>query len=169
MRAGWRGGGLETPCGSGSTNAGAAKARVWLPQIFKKYDIKLVCDAGAGDMRWHGGIFKGMIYYPFDLVPRSPKVYRFDITKKTLPECDAILCRHVLVHFDPSRIARTVEFFKQSGNYLIASQYPNARGFDYREQYNPIDLRPLLGEPLEQCEDTLVPDTYLAIWKLRNA
>lgn len=163
MREGW-GGGLHdgTPCGGGSTRAAAGNVAAALPLLVGRYGIKSVCDAGAGDLHWIATIpLPG--YRAFDLVPRRARVERLDIAAQLLPECDLILCRHVLIHFDPMRIATTIDLFKVSGKYLLASQYDDAPLWDGSQQYNPIDLRPLLGEPLERLADA---GSDLALWRL---
>lgn len=169
MLRGWKGGLADgTPCGSGSTLNATAVIRAWLPEIFKLYAIESVCDAGAGDLRWHrhSATFDAVDYRAFDFVPRHPLVAELDVTKQAPPACDAILCRHVLIHLDPPRIEATLALFKRSAMYLIASQYPDAPAFNPAYDYNPTDLRPQLGAPLRQCRDTNFPGTFLAIWRL---
>lgn len=163
MREGWGGGLWEgTPCGGGSTRGAAGNVAGALPLLIWKYAIKSVCDAGAGDLHWIADIpLPG--YKAFDLVPRHARVEPFDITRQVLPACDLILCRHVLIHFDPARIVVTLDLFRMSGRYLLASQYDDAPPFDEGSQYNPTDLRPLLGEQIERLPDT---GSDLALWRL---
>lgn len=163
MREGWGGGLWEgTPCGGGSTRIAAGNVAGALPLLIARYGIKSVCDAGAGDLHWIADIpLPG--YKAFDLVPRHARVGQLDITQQAPPMCDLILCRHVLIHFDPDRIVRTVGLFRQSGKYLLASQYDDAPQFDGASQYNPTDLRQLLGEPIERLADT---GSDLALWRL---
>lgn len=162
MREGW-GGGLAdgTPCGGGSTRAAAAAVAEAIPALVRRLGIGSVCDAGAGDLHWIGDI--GCEYRAFDIVPRAPGVELLDIAREPLPRCDLILCRHVLIHFDPERIGRTLALFTLSGRYLLASQYDDAPPFDGALQYNPTDLRPLLGEPIERIKDA---GSDLALWRL---
>jgi len=163
MRQGWGGGLYDgTPCGGGSTRASAGSVAGALPLLIGRYGIKSVCDAGAGDLHWISAIpLPG--YRAFDLVPRHARVEQFDITTQFLPACDLILCRHVLIHFDPARIEMALDLFQQSGKYLLANQYDDAPPFDASQQYNPTDLRPLLGEPIERLPDT---GSDLALWTL---
>ena len=174
MVRGWRGGLADgTPCGSGSTLANAKSVAARLPEFVGRYGILSVCDAGAGDLHWIKAVAWQVRYRAFDLYPRVAGVAALDITKEPMPPCDAILCRHVLIHLDPPRIERTLELFRQSGRYLLASQYDNChafdtvsrrvRTFDPQYDYNPTDLRPLLGEPLERIPDT---GSDLALWRL---
>jgi hypothetical protein len=164
MRKGWRGGLADgTPCGSGSTMSATASIREKLPSLMASHGIQSVCDAGAGDQHWIGSIQWKVEYRAFDLVPRREGVTALDITRDALPSCDVVLCRHVLIHLDPARISMAISLFRQSAKYLLASQYDNAGPFDNSEQYNPTDLRPLLGEPLERVADT---GSDLALWRL---
>lgn len=163
MRDGWSGGLSDgTPCGGGSTRASAAAVAAALPSLVRRYGIESVCDAGAGDLHWISAVdLPG--YRAFDLVPRSAAVTKIDIACERLPQCDLVLCRHVLIHFDPDRIAKTLGLFAMAAKYLLANQYDNAPPFDGSQQYNPTDLRPLLGEPIERLQDT---GSHLALWKL---
>lgn len=164
MREGW-GGGLAdgTPCGGGSTRKSAQSIAERLPALVDKYDVHTVCDAGAGDRHWVDGVKWELHYRAFDLVVRRPDVEQWDISARRLPMCDLILCRHVLIHFEPERVMRTIALFLESAKYLLASQYDDAPQFDASQQYNPTDLRPLLGDPIERLPDT---GSDLALWML---
>ena len=173
MQLGWVGGLADgTVCGSGSTLAATQTARQWLPQICKNYGIHRLADAGAGDLHWARMLFANSIYLPFDLVPRHPDVTELDISKESLPRVDAILCRHVLIHMDPSRVKKTLDLFKQSARYLIASHYPESDNtFDPGKYYNQTNLAIApyaLGEPLEVIADTNEADCQLALWDLQS-
>ncbi len=164
MRTGWRGGLSEgTPCGSGSARKKTRAVRERIPALLRELNIRTVCEAGAGDMYWSGTAFSGVDYRPFDLVPRHDTVGKLDITKDRLPACDLIVCRQVLIHLDPPRIRQALELFRQAGAWLLASQYDNAAGFDPGKDFNPTDLRGLLGEPIERIPDA---DCSLALWML---
>lgn len=164
MRDGWSGGLPEgTPCGGGSTRKAAQSVVERLPALVEKYAIRSVADAGAGDMHWISGVAWDVDYRPYDIVVRRPEVERWDVSADRLPICDLILCRHVLIHFEPERIKRTLTLFRWSAKYLLANQYDDAPPFDASLQYNPTDLRPLLGEPVERLPDA---GSDLALWAL---
>lgn len=171
MQEGWRGGRREgTPCGGGSLSENTMNIRSWIPDILGRYNIRTVCDAGAGDLCWSRQAFAGVDYKAFDLVPRTPEVQQLDITKDALPQCDLIVCRAVLIHLDPKRVLRTLELFRESGKYLLATTEPSDNTFDPGNQCNPIDLTKApfdLGEPLESVADLEGPDSQLALWKMR--
>ena len=170
MREGWRGARREgSPCGTGVLREHTASIRTRLPGLLREYGIRSVCDAGAGDLCWARETLKDFDYRPFDLVPRRPEVAQLDITKHALPECDAILCRAVLIHLDPPRIQRAIELFRGSAKYLLASQYNVLNAFDPGSQFNPTNLigAPyFLGKPLEQIPDLEGGVATLALWKI---
>lgn len=169
MQTAWLGGLSDgTPCGKGSTMAMTVFAREHLPFIVEKYEIKTLCDAGAGDKHWIQHVEWGVEYDGYDLIPRHKDVKAMDITLEELPNCDAILCRFVLGHLDPASVLRALALFKLSGKYLIASNVPES---DYSTEFygtfNKWDLRrePFsLGEPLETYPDCMGHN--LSIWKL---
>ena len=164
MANGWRAGKPFTICGNGSTLDATANVRRWLPQIAKRYDIRTVNDAGAGDMVWIRRVQWDVDYQPFDLIPRLPEVAKIDITREMIPVCDAILCRMVLNHLQ-ERIVETVALLKQSGaRYLIATQFDNAAS--RTRQFQRLDLRPYFGEPLESVQDGNEDECTLALWRI---
>lgn len=155
-----------TICGGGSTREAAANVAAWLPMACWRYDIRELVNAGAGDLHWWPQATMNCMRIDaihVDLVPRHPLVERADITKDNLPPCDAIVCRHVLIHFDPRRIKLTLARFRAVAKFLFASQYDDAPPFNKAGSYNPTDLRPLLGEPIEWTEDA---GSTLALWRL---
>lgn len=166
MVNGWRMGLPFTVCGNGSTLEATANVRKWLPMIVERYQIKSVVDAGAGDMAWLPHMQWRVAYQPFDLIPRSPEVAQLDITTELLPRADAILCRHVLNHL-AERIEQALQNLLNSGStYLIATQYD--RGPSYTKQFQRLDLREWLGEPLDSTPDTSDEFQRLAIWRIND-
>jgi hypothetical protein len=169
MSKGWRMGYPETVCGNGSLRANSKLSRAAIPQWCAKYGITSVCDAGAGDLHYVRGIDWLVEYQAFDLCPWSPEVTAFDITTQPLPPCDAILCRMVLNHLDEMRIQMALHLFRQSGRYLIATQF-NGEDLPQRSpQFTRLDLsKPpySLGEPLESVQDGTEDTCRLALWNL---
>jgi len=178
MRDGWRMGKPFTVCGNGSSLENTKNIREWLPGIVEKYDFQVVCDAGAGDMAWLPHMDwtgrEPVDYQPFDLFPRHSAVTEIDITTQALPVCDAILCRMVLNHLvdvspkgdrNEDRINMALSLFKQSGDYLIATQF-NGPQPARAPQFARLDLRDRLGEPVEWVQDGHEPACKLALWKL---
>lgn len=167
MEKGWRGGLPDgTVCGIGSTMANTENVREWLPRIVAKYRINSLNDAGAGDrhwidtIRWHNEM---RMLCCFDLIPRRADVLKLDITKDTMPPADAILCRHVLNHLDPTRIGMALQRFRECAPYLIATQFDR---FDGSKEFTRVDLRSWLGNPIEWTHDGGAEGCLLAIWSL---
>ena len=169
MKNGWRAGIPDgTICGNGSTMQNTANIRRWLPKIISQYEIKRLCDAGAGDMHWIKSVSLGCDYFPFDLIPRNESIKQIDITKKRLPKCDAILCRMVLNHLDEERILMALAQFKKASPYLIATQF-NGEDLPQRSpQFTRLDLRkpPYNLEVLNSIQDGSEQICSLAVFKL---
>lgn len=165
MQNGWRGGREDgTQCGLSSTLANTKAIREWLPDLVERYAIQTVCDAGAGDLHWIKFVQWKVDYRAFDLISRHKSITQFDITTESLPTCDLILCRAVLNHLDTDRIVMALERFRDSGSYLLATQFNAVPAV--ASQFCRLDLRPWLGEPLEQQEDTCGKHAMLALWRL---
>lgn len=96
------------PCGCGSLFENTKVTRIMLSNIAKKYDIKTVADAGAGDLSWVHEVDWDVEYTPYDIRKWDPRIIEFDITKDVLPKADLIVCRHVLNHLDSSELLREV-------------------------------------------------------------
>lgn len=170
MAAGWPDAiGRGTHCGIGSTFDHTRNAILWIPQMMAKYRLQSLCDAGSGDLAWRRGMVGEFTYRAFDLVKWREDVTEIDITKEALPACDVILCRAVLIHLDPPRIARALELFSQSAKFLMATSEPSSNTFDPDQQCNPVDLTAApynLGPPLESVEDLEGPRSILGLWSL---
>ena len=161
----WLSGLPETPCGRGSTLASTESVREALPELVQKYGIRTVVDAGAGDLNWVQRVNWDVEYYPFDLIPRHPKVQQADITRDVLPVCDLILCRHVLNHLQRFDVQQALKHFRDAGTYLLATQMDQPLLPYDPPGWTSYDLRQWLGEPIERIPDT--QDTGdLALWKL---
>lgn len=163
----WISGLPETPCGRGSTLASTESVRAALPELVRRYGIRTVVDAGAGDLNWISKVEWDVEYQPFDLVPRHPSVKPADITREVLPACDLMLCRHVLNHLDLFHVREALNLFKRApARYLLATQFDEAPWETERRGWHPWNLSYWVGsEPLERIVDTR--DTgVLALWKL---
>ena len=146
----------------------AAQARVWLPSVFTRYDLRDVVNAGAGDLNWWPALRESVRVQHFDLIPRHPLVEKLDFLVEPLPECDVVVCRHVLIHFDPVRVRLALERFREVAPYLIASTYTPGQQFKGLD-CTLYDLREVLGEPIESTLDAqqVGREQRLALWKLR--
>jgi hypothetical protein len=156
----------QTVCGRGSTMESTESIRQRLPEWFRKYGIKTLNDAGAGDRHWSKHLdMEGIQYQGYDLKPRYEGVIQFDITSEILPPSDAILCRHVLNHLNTQMVNQAIANFIRSATYLIANTYhdvkPRKASFGIWSQW---DLKERLGDPLESMPDI---EGELAIWRLK--
>jgi len=133
--------------------------RKWLPGLVDRYDIKTVCDAGAGDLHWVSHVEWDVDFYPFDLVPRHKDVKQLDISQEALPPCDLIICRMVFNHMSPEDTRKAIELFKKSGKYLLASTYSVKT-----RPFHDVDLG--LGSPIEGCDDGHEEGCELCLWSL---
>jgi len=115
---GWRS--TETPCGAGSELRNTTNVRSSLLEIVKKYKVKTVVDAGAGDLNWMKHMEWDVQYQGYDLYPRHESVIQFDLTKETLPKSDLILCRHVLNHLSPDYAQKCIDNFSKSESKYLA-------------------------------------------------
>jgi len=115
---GWRS--TETPCGAGSELRNTTNVRSSLLEIVKKYKVKTVVDAGAGDLNWMKHMKWDVQYQGYDLYPRHESVIQFDLTKETLPKSDLILCRHVLNHLSPDYAQKCIDNFSKSESKYLA-------------------------------------------------
>lgn len=169
MARGWSGGLNDgTPCGSGSRIASTESVRARLPDLAEGYGIRTVCDAGAGDLHWMKLVKWDVDYQPFDLQPRHWSVKKLDIRREALPACDLILCRWVLGHMNPENVLRTLELFRQSAKYLLATQHDVQHRIDAFDSYNHwnLTMEPFsLGEPLERIPDH--KDSTFSLWRLQ--
>lgn len=163
-RMSWKGGLPFTECGQGSLPEQTANIRRALPEWCRKYSIRTVNDAGAGDLQWKVGMDWPVDYRPFDLVVRHPSVTYFDITEQTLPGSDMVLCRMVLNHLSEQQVRDAIRRFRDSTRYLAATQFDGG-GPQRSSQYRRIDLRPMLGEPLESVQDAAEENCRLALWR----
>jgi hypothetical protein len=166
MANGWRMGKPFTICGNGSLPHATENARRVLPLWCQRYGLKVVNDAGAGDMKWKHGMQWDVLYRPFDLVPRSPEVNACDITTESMPPADLIVCRMVLNHLDSVRVGMALQQFRVSAPYLAATQFDGENLPQRSPQFKRLDLREWLGPPIE-CEiDGTEPECRIALWKL---
>lgn len=168
MQRGWCGGLSDgTPCGSGSRIDNTANIRKRLPDLVKELEVRSICDAGAGDRHWMQLIEWDVGYQGFDLFPRDSSVKRCDIRSEPLPSCDLIICRQVMNHMCAPDVLRTLELFRRSGQYLLATHHAVENRPDRFESYNNWNLlsEPFaLGVPLELIPDHR--DFFVGLWRL---
>lgn len=109
-----------------------------LPPLLHKLGVHILLDAPCGDFNWMQNVDLGDIrYLGVDIVSKvihgnrhnflanGRQFLHLDITKDTLPEADAILCRDCLIHLSYTHIFQAIANFKRTGaKYLLATQCP---------------------------------------------
>jgi hypothetical protein len=172
----------ESRSGAGSTHEAAAAIVEALPGLWKRYGIHSLIDAPCGDCHWIASIAMSLDrYVGVDIVPALIESNRAkyptlnftcaDLTRDTLPEADAILCRDCFQHLPTRLIQSALRNFKASGaRWLLATTNRNA------DQYKDIAIgssRPInlqlppfnLPEPVALIAEGS-DGRYLALWSL---
>jgi len=178
----------ESLSGGGSTIRRTVKIRQILPDIFRSYNIKSICDAGCGDFNWMRHLKCTPITYigvdiVGDLISRNNTQYgntntRFlelDITRDIVPTVDLILCRNCLFHLSFSDIRAALGNFKASrSTYLLSTHEPRieenvdivsgeCRGINWTRP--PFEFLDPITTMSEDYSDHYT-DHCLALWRL---
>jgi len=169
MAKGWSSG--ETECGTGSFKSRTGHVREWLKLIVEKYNFRVINDAGAGDLNWISLIKWDVDFQGYDIYPRHPDVIKLDTTRGKMRPCDVILCRQVMIHLPKDRIHDMIKLFRETSDYLIATNYHtiNPKWADYDHDFHHVRLTDDefgLGEPIEKIQDTNNLND-LAMWKIK--
>ena len=132
-------GAAASPSGLGSELDATAVLRAQLPLLLQRLGVASLLDAPCGDAGWINAADLRVRLIGVDIVPSlierlqacvaageiEGEYHLADITRDSLPRCDAILCRDCLVHLSFSNIERTVANFRASGaKWLIATNFP---------------------------------------------
>lgn len=131
-------GSAESGSGTGSELAATASLRSYLPELFKRLNVKTFLDAPCGDWNWMRHVeLTSVDYIGADVVAEvigdnqarymRPGVHFMvaDLTKDDLPRADLILCRDCWVHLSFQDISAILENFRRSGAaWLLVSNSP---------------------------------------------
>jgi len=178
----------ETRSGHGAAMAQTQTIRKRLPAVFKANGIKILGDAGCGELNWIKTITDDLqLYLGFDIVDglvqqlhtdfadRTNHFFsRLDIVNQQLPECDAILCRDCLTHLTFEDVRSALQRFVDSGSrYLIATTHPEGTNTDIKTGgWYPMNLEAepfSLGAPAKLIsEDLQGSKKSLGIWDLKK-
>lgn len=151
-------GSSETRSGAGSTLAQTQTIRGRLPALFREQGVRVLVDAGCGDLNWVSRIGEELdLYLGFDVVPELVADLRrryemrknhffnsADVTRDRLPKADLILCRDVLTHLPHELVASSLEEFRRSGTRLLL-----ATTFDQRGRNDPVRVGG--WQPIDLC------------------
>ena len=128
----------ETRSGDGATLARTEALRAELPRLLDFLGIRILADAGCGDLNWMRLITGPLrFYFGFDVVEpliddlrrrfaghRNHFFRATNIATGDLPECDAILCRDCLTHLPLPMVTAALARFKASGaRWLLATTF----------------------------------------------
>ena len=168
FKKGWKAGGLITPCGS-STRRDTWRLIEWIPRIVSMYNIKVVNDAGAGDLTWTSLIDWNVDYQGYDVIKRHESVIELDLTKELMRPSDMVLSRMVMIHLSQQNVLDMLKLIRQTSKYLVATNYrvPREDKTDDDSLFWHIRLTdPIyeLGEPMHTVKDN--PRADLALWRL---
>jgi Methyltransferase domain len=134
-------GSAESRSGRGSERKATTALRSYLPELFKRLDVKIFLDAPCGDWNWMQFVdLAGMDYVGIDVVAdviasnrerfARPGVHFMlaDLTKDPLPRADLVLCRDCWIHLSFQDIAAVLENFRRSGTtWLLVSNSPHIK------------------------------------------
>jgi hypothetical protein len=185
-------GAMQSTSGLGSELDATAALRGELPRLLARLGITSLLDAPCGDAGWINTVSLNARYVGVDIVPDlverlraraaagaiSGDYHLADITRDSLPRCDAILCRDCLVHLSFANIERAVANFRRSGAaWLIATTFPqwqanrDCEDGDWRAlnfERAPFDW----GAPVELLDENCTEagggwrDKSLGVWRL---
>ncbi|MBF0136030.1 MAG: hypothetical protein HQL65_07300 [Magnetococcales bacterium] len=135
----------ETRSGSGSAPQVTATLRDALATLWRQLNVRLLVDAGCGDVRWLEAVTGSLqLYLGFDLVEDLITNNRIlygmrknhffntaDITQDTLPLGDLLLCRNTMTHLPNALVQAALAQFRASGTaYLLATTFPGVANTD---------------------------------------
>jgi 2-polyprenyl-3-methyl-5-hydroxy-6-metoxy-1,4-benzoquinol methylase len=185
-------GARESASGLGSEMDATAALRTGLPGLLARLGATSLLDAPCGDAGWINSASLGVRYVGIDIVPdlverlqagaaageKRGDYHLADITRDSLPRCDAILCRDCLVHLSFANIEHAVANFRHSGaTWLIATTFPqwqtnrDCEDGDWRAlnfERAPFDW----GVPVELLNENCTEagggwrDKSLGVWRL---
>jgi hypothetical protein len=132
-------GAATSTSGLGSEMDATAALRAELPPLLARLGVASLLDSPCGDAGWINAANLGVHLIGVDIVAAlverlqaraaagdiGGEYHLADITRDSLPRCDAILCRDCLVHLSFANVERAVANFQKSGaTWLIATTFP---------------------------------------------
>lgn len=188
-------GGSESRSGEGSNLFQTQVIRDAIPRIINDFNIKSMIDAPCGDWYWMRHVKLDVDKYTgIDIVDPLIKANnkKFanesvsfevkDLTKDSLPKCDLIFSRDLLVHLTYEDAIKVIANFKKSGaKYLLTTTFVDRAknndlvGEDSFWRALNLQLAPFnFPEPIlvvnEECteEAGIYKDKSLALWLLKD-
>jgi lipopolysaccharide biosynthesis glycosyltransferase/mannosyltransferase OCH1-like enzyme len=184
-------GSQESRSGGGSELNSTIKLREFLPDIWKKYQIKTVLDTPCGDYNWMQLVDKTNITYiggdiVSALIENNNSQYQaenvsfrvIDITKDELPKVDMIFCKDCLQHLSIENVWKALRNFKKSDStWLLTTSYPltlknwDIRNGDYRPLNlfaEPFNLNNFMERFQESSGNGVEPDKMMFLYRLQD-
>lgn len=178
--------------GLGSEQDATSVLRAELPRLLGRLQATSLLDGPCGDAGWISQARLNLRVVGVDIVPAlienlnarvaareiAGEYHLADITRDSLPRCDAILCRDCLVHLSFTNIRRALANFRRCGAiWLITTTFPqwqinhDCEDGDWRalnferppfEWGAPIEL---INENCTEADDGW-RDKSLGVWRL---
>lgn len=183
---GWPGN--DTVCGWGSKLEHTTSIRRLLPIIIQSIGAKTVNDAGCGDLFWIQKINLTRVdYMGYDLYERSTwaelrkknwKLQTANIVEEDLRQSDLIICRDVFIHLPNDLILKTLERFKRTSKWLLATNFKSSdsipvcnesrmTGPNMKHSKLDLTLPPFnLGNPITNIIEDY-PNKTTSLWRLQ--
>ena len=178
-------GNAESRSGSGSSLAATVALRAWLPKMLDSLGVRILGDAGCGDLNWMKELADSLrLYFGFDIVPelindlrssfKGKSNYFFsneDVVTATFPVCDAILCRDCLTHLTPDAALKALKGFRRSGSrHIIATTHSVERNIWVKDGgWYPMNLNaPPFNLPPPQFSLLEGGTKSLAVWSTED-
>lgn len=129
----------ETRDGTGSTLRFTQQLISDLPDLFRRWHVTSILDAGCGEFHWmrHCDL-SGITYVGGDVVAAKLATLRdrfpehswldLDITEDAMPNVDLWLCRDTLIHLPDDMIRRSLRNFVSSGTRLLLVGHSELHG-----------------------------------------
>jgi len=138
----------ETRSGVGSRLDSTRVVRAELPKALRQLKARVLLDVPCGDFGWMQHVdLTGIGYIGGDIVPsiveqnqrqyanNSRRFMQLDLTGKSLPDADVLLCRDCLVHLSYANIRAVFANIARSNvGYVLMTSFPGRR-----ENYDVAD------------------------------
>ncbi len=147
----------ESISGIGSQIDQTEAIRNALPDLIKKFKVKIFLDVPCGDFNWMKLVNLNVEKYiggdiVDEIISNNNKLYVgnnkqfevIDLTKEMLPESDILFCRDCLVHLSYNDIKKTISNIKKSKiKYLLTTNFTDTkRNIDIPTgAWRPINLQ----------------------------
>lgn len=173
----------DAKSGLGSEIENTQNVQLELPRLLKDLSINSLVDVGCGDWTWMSQIELPCDYLGLDIVQNVVQANKttygklginfqqLDAVDEPLPDCNAILCREVILHMNFIDAIKLIRNIKKHSEFLIATT-DTALWFNSNiptGDYRMLNLQRIpFNFPKPEIviwDDALVAGRQLAIWK----